>query len=297
MSLSIVIPTLDRGPVLLATVRAILELEPRCLEVIVVDQTRDHDPQTRRELSELAGQGDISWLMPERRSIPGAMNLGLLAARGEIVLFLDDDVIPSPSLLAAHLEAHRERGCEVIAGQVLQPGEEAEPLAGAAFGFRSTIAQSVTSFMGGNFSVSRATALRLRGFDESFVQVAYRFEAEFSHRAISAGARIWFEPAASIRHLRAPRGGTRTYGSHLRTVQPGHAVGEYYYLLRRRPSGFVRIFVTRPWRAVRTRHHLARPWWIPVTLCAEALGALWALALASRPPRLLAADVRPEKAA
>ena len=36
--------------------------------------------------------------------------------------------------------------------------------------------------MGGNFSVRRDIALRLGGFDEQFVRVAYNFEAEFAHR-------------------------------------------------------------------------------------------------------------------
>jgi len=44
--------------------------------------------------------------------------------------------------------------------------------------------------MGGNFSVKRDLALRLGGFDENFVHVAYRFEAEFCDRAISAERRF-----------------------------------------------------------------------------------------------------------
>src|SRR5262245_16399189 len=142
--------------------------------------------------------------------------------------------------------------------------------------------------MGGNFSIKRDLALELGGFDENFVQVAYRFEAEFASRALSAGEKILFEPEASILHLKAPTGGTRAYGEHLTTVRPSHSVGEYYYLLRSKKihRRTLRI-LARPLRSIRTRHHLAHPWWIPGTLIGEVWGFLWAAALVTKGPRLL----------
>lgn len=287
MNLSLVIPTLGRGQALLDTVEALSRLQPRPLELLLIDQTPRHDDGVDRELAALAAREEVRWIRLETPSIPGAMNRGLLEARGDIVLFLDDDILPAENLLGGHLSAHGAGRGEIIAGQVLQPGEEGEPLSGRSFAFRSTTAQEIETLMGGNFSIRRSIALQLRGFDESFVQVAYRFEADFADRARRAGCRIWFEPGAGIRHLKLPRGGTRSFGHHLTTARPSHAVGEYYYLLRQRPPGFLGRFAARPWRAVATRHHLARPWWIPATLCAEALGMLWAVALGLRRPRLL----------
>ena len=43
----------------------------------------------------------------------------------------------------------------------------------------------------------------------------------------------------------------------------------------------------RPLRAVRTRHHLRRPWWIPLTLAAEFGGFVWALGLRFRDQKLI----------
>jgi hypothetical protein len=88
--------------------------------------------------------------------------------------------------------------------------------------------------------------------------------------------------------LKVERGGTRSFGHHLTTVRPGHAVGEYYYLLRSAPMpAKLKGMLARPLRAVATRHHLRRPWWIPVTLVAELAGMGWALWLAARGPRLI----------
>ena len=180
-------------------------------------------------------------------------------------------------------------------GQVLQPGEEvlAESPPDAEFLFRSSQRAWVHELMGGNFSVKKATALKLGGFDENFVRVAYRFEAEFCDRAISAGEEILFEPAASIRHLKAGAGGTRSFGEHLTTIKPHHAVGAYYYLLRARHiKRRWWQMVLRPLRAVRTRHHIRRPWWIPLTLAAELSGFVWALILRFSKQKLIGTQVR-----
>ena len=173
---------------------------------------------------------------------------------------------------------------------MLQPGEEvlAESPEAGEFLFRSGKRAWVHELMGGNFSVKKANALKLGGFDENFVRVAYRFEAEFCDRATTAGEKILFEPAASIRHLKAGAGGTRSFGEHLTTIKPHHAVGAYYFLLRaRHVQRRWWQMLLRPLRAVRTRHHLSHPWWIPITLAAEFGGFVWALALRLRKPKLI----------
>jgi GT2 family glycosyltransferase len=175
----------------------------------------------------------------------------------------------------------------LVAGRVLQPWDEGhDHSASTSFHFATLKPCWITEFMGGNFSVSRKTALALGGFDENFVRVAYRFEAEFAHRLIAGGRRIRFEPAACLHHLKAGSGGTRTYGEHLTAWRPDHAVGAYYYSLRTRAW---REFAKRPLRAVATRYHLAHPWRIPGTLLAEFGGMAWALALFLRGPRLISA--------
>src|SRR5262249_46699626 len=154
--------------------------------------------------------------------------------------------------------------------------------------FASMEAGWIREFMGGNFAVRREIAWELGGFDEPFVSVAYNFEAEFAYRLREAGHQIFYEPAACIHHLKAIEGGTRTFGDHLRSFKPNHAVGAYYYILRTW-SGWQSVVqcLRRPLQAVATRHHLYRPWWIPATLLAEFSGMGWALVLAAQGPRYL----------
>ena len=42
------------------------------------------------------------------------MNVGLLEAKGEIVLFLDDDIIPDAKLVPVHFEAQKELDVNIV---------------------------------------------------------------------------------------------------------------------------------------------------------------------------------------
>jgi GT2 family glycosyltransferase len=279
----VVIPTYRRESVLVSTIEYLLALRPCASEILVLDQTETHSRETEARLRELAASGDIRWLRLPLPSITVAMNAGLQQARQEIVLFVDDDVRPEPELLSAHLQAHRDHPGALIAGRVIQPWEEGkQPSAGEPFGFSSTQARTVNEFIGCNFSVRRDIALKIGGFDENFVRVAYRYEAEFAHRYLAAGNEIRFEPRACLHHLKVEQGGTRSYGDHLTTWKPAHAVGAYYYGLR---TGHFTHFLARPWRAIATRYHLRHPWRIPGTVLAELGGMLWAVALFARGAR------------
>jgi GT2 family glycosyltransferase len=230
------------------------------------------------------------------------MNVALREAPSNIVLFVDDDVRPVPGLLAAHLAAHAEfPDVWAVAGQVLQPGQAAAAMACPVaeqglradldFAFHGTQRAWVRNVMAGNLSVRRADALRIGGFDENFVGVAYRFETEFARRVWHRGGRILFEPSASIRHLRAPSGGTRAYGNHLCSASPYHGEGDYYFALRE-GHGLSRVayICRRMLREVSTRYHASHPWHIPVKLVGEVRALTLALRLHAEGPRHVAAS-------
>jgi len=281
--ITVAIPTYRRERVLLETLQYLLALQAPPAEILVLDQTEQHDPATTAALQAMAGAGQIRWVRLAEPSIPKAMNQGLLLATQDVVLFVDDDIRPEAGLLAAHLDAHAPHADVLVAGRVIQPWEEGVDFTReTSFRFAGLRSGWISEFMGGNFSVRRASALALGGFDENFVRVAYRFEAEFAHRLVASGRRIYFEPGACLHHLKDVCGGTRTYGNHLTTWRPDHAVGAYYFSLR---TGALTDFVRRPVRAVTTRHHLRHPWQIPATLLAELRGMAWAWRLHRAGPR------------
>jgi len=286
LPISVAIPTYRREQVLIDTIGSLLNLERRAVEILVIDQTLEHSVETEASLRHWDETGEIRWLRLATPSIPGAMNKGLLSARSDVVLFVDDDIEPFPDLVAAHNRAHLD-GHWLVAGRVLQPWDEDSASGSWSMKqFASTERMEVDQFIGCNFSVRTKDAIGAGGFDENFVRAAYNFEREFADRWRARGGKIQFFPPAAIRHLRVAAGGTRSFGDHLKTVLPAHSVGNYYYLLRsNRTTGRAREFFARPFRAIATRHHLRRPWWIPVTLMAELTGMLWALVLYARGPR------------
>lgn len=283
--LTIAIPTYRREWVLVETIEYLVALSPPADEILVLDQTEQHEAETEQALQRLADRGAIRWEQLPEPSIPKAMNQGLLRARHELVLFVDDDIRPDSGLIAGHLSAHQIHTDALVVGRIIQPWHEGKTFpAEEPFHFACTRGQWVSEFMGGNFSVRRSAALSIGGFDENFVRVAYRFEAEFAHRFRGSGGRIWFEPAACLHHLKDGAGGTRSYGHHLTTWRPDHAVGAYYFSLRSRQWGEL---LSRPWRAVATRHHLRHPWQIIGTWLAEARGLVWAWRLWRAGPKLV----------
>jgi GT2 family glycosyltransferase len=224
------------------------------------------------------------------------MNYALRMARGKVVLFLDDDVVPCRELVASHIGNYDDDRVWAVAGQVLQPGQTPQYRTQSVwrrgiwrdlnFPFNSTTPVRISNCMAGNLSVRRARALEMGGFDENFISLAYRFETDFARRLTDRGGEIQFSPEAVIQHLQAMRGGTRVYGHHRTTCKPDHAVGEYYFALRHgRRFETVSFMAYRLFRALGTRHNLFRPWWIPLRLMAELHGLLWAVELARRGPQ------------
>jgi GT2 family glycosyltransferase len=304
LQLSLVIVTYNRDQILTDSVSQLLEQTGECegfREFLIVDQTREHEPETEHRLGQWHEQGLIHWIRLPEPDLTGAMNVGLTQSSGDLVLYVDDDIIPKADLLKNHIRVHKEKPeVTAVVGQILQPGEEPEDLPYEThsnnplkrymdFPFRSMQGCYIENAMAGNLCVKRREAIEAGGFDENFrPPVASRFETEFAKRLVRQGRKIWFEPSASIHHLAAKSGGTRTSGYFLRSASPVYTVGDYYMalLVGRGLAKFTYILV-RPFRQIRTRFHLRHPWWIPAKLISEFRGFCLAIKLKKQGQKLL----------
>ena len=292
MTLTIAIPTYNRGAILVETIERLLALTPRADAILIADQTKAHPPEVEARLRAWHERGEIRWLRLEQPSIPKAMNDALVAATTPLVLFFDDDIIPNQDIAGAHLAAHANADVWAVAGQVLQPGEDPEPPTanrqpptGLSFRFNSSESCYVNNVMAGNLSVKRERALQIGGFDENFIGAAYRFETDFAMRVTAAGGRILFEPRASLRHLQLSTGGLRSYGDHRTAPIPAHSAGDYYFALQHMPR-FWRYAARRVVQNVATRYLATHPWRIPGKLIGEWRGLLLARRLHRKGRRL-----------
>ena len=104
--LSVVIPTFGR-PERVATLLARLDaqtLAPERFEVLLVD---DGSPEPVTVESG-AHRYSLRVLRQDNAGPAAARNLGVQHGNGSLVLFLNDDAVPAPDLLAGHIAAHAE---------------------------------------------------------------------------------------------------------------------------------------------------------------------------------------------
>jgi len=200
MILSVVVPTMNKVGLLERTLNALRGQDlgrPDPWEVVVVD-----DGSSDGTAAFLAGLSFPGWpsLVVVRPSAnvgrARARNLGARAAQGRWLVFIDDDIVAPPGLLAAHLallDAHP--GCGTIGHAVTDPGLVDSP----HFHYLDTrgVARLHPGpapgrfFVTQNAAVPRQAFLNVGGFDENFsgygfedMEVAFRLEEQ-------AGVGFW----------------------------------------------------------------------------------------------------------
>lgn len=289
-AISVVVPSYFREGVLVDTIRSVQGLLGGTDEIVVVDQTPLHEPETRRAIAELSRSARIRWYRKNRASICEAMNAGALLARNEILLFLDDDVVPSPDLLEVYRELFEAPGApHAVSGQILQPWHAGpvHEVSDFALGFDFAFSKpaKVVPISTGNFAVRRQVFLAAGGMDETFEGGAHRCDADLGYRLSRfTGQPSRFEPRASVRHLQAG-GGTRAHGAKDSWASIGSAVGDHYLGLRWFGwAGAAKHSIWRLLRAPISRYSLRRPWLIPWLGLREVSALLRALILVGRGP-------------
>lgn len=140
-------------------------------------------------------------------------NAAARAARGELLVFLNNDTVPAPDWLARLHAAHRAGAGALITSRivlldrpdVVDSAGDGYLRAGGAFkhGHGASSAGFVESrevfgACGAAFLVPRETFERLGGFDESFFMV-YE-DVDLSYRARLAGYRCWYAADAVVCH-------------------------------------------------------------------------------------------------
>jgi GT2 family glycosyltransferase/glycosyltransferase involved in cell wall biosynthesis len=113
--ISVIIPTFNRAAMLGPTLESLAnQTLPRDkYEVVVVDDgSKDATPEICRCF---ASRIKLNYRRIENSGISAAKNTGILAARGRILLFADDDDIAHPHLLGEHLNAHEQHPEENVA--------------------------------------------------------------------------------------------------------------------------------------------------------------------------------------
>lgn len=205
--LSVVLPTYNRQS-RLRRVLAALERQTYPLdafEVIVVsdgstDETNDY-------LSNIHTPLQLKAILQPNAGPAAARNNGVRHANGEIILFLDDDVIPTDALVAEHANVHTSQLGVVVLGPMLSPPDFQmfpwvkweQAMLGKQYDAmnKGHFAPTARQFYTGNTSLPVALFRQAGGFDERFRRAE---DIELAYRLADHGACFQFHPQAVGNH-------------------------------------------------------------------------------------------------
>ena len=207
---SVVIPTYRRPEVLLRVLEGLArQTDPPSFEVVVIDDGSGDGTAAR--LGAYRPSHPFRFATQANSGPAAARNAGVRLARGSTILFLGDDTVPEPPLLAVHAAAHAERRPYPVAvlGYTTWPADRrVSPFLtqineyGLQFGYR--LIQDPESvpfnfFYTSNISLPRSLLLDAGLFDTTFPHAAWE-DIEMAYRLTGAGMRIVYRPAAVARH-------------------------------------------------------------------------------------------------
>ena len=203
---SVVIPTFNRRDVVSASILALerQQFSEPFEVIVVVDGSTDG---TANRLRSLAVSFPLIVLEQSNGGASVARNRGAQAARGEILLFLDDDMEADPDLLLEHERCH-ESGTEMVTGHMPLHPDSPEGIfkRGVASWAEERFARltspgaepALHDLLTGQLSIRKQTFDAVGGFDTAFTQGGAfgNEDIDFGYRVQQQGLRIVFNPRA-----------------------------------------------------------------------------------------------------
>lgn len=211
--LSVVLPTYRRPVLLDRCLTALAASDLDRFEVVAVDD--GSGDQTPDVLAAHTGGLPLTTLtQPGNAGPAAARNRAIEAARAPLLLFIDDDVVVTPTLLRAHLHLHHG-GDPLLAvlGRVdWHPDLTVTPFmrwldrSGLQFAYDTWLREGpvdppYAAFYTANLSVPRELLVAAGGFDERFPSPAYE-DMELAFRLHARGMRMHYRPDALAFHAR-----------------------------------------------------------------------------------------------
>lgn len=126
-------------------------------------------------------------------------NVGIARARGEIILFMDDDVLATANLLSAHVRFHERHARSICRGAVINVSSF-DHLPPAKYSLRH---YSGAYFWTTNVSVPLAVVKDAGSFDERFREYGWE-DLELGYRLRAAGVASLLARDALVYHYKPP---------------------------------------------------------------------------------------------
>jgi len=166
--------------------------------VLVNDGSRDATPEA---IEAAKARATCAFVVIDQvnSGLARARNAGIERARGERIIFIDDDVLVTPSFVAEHLRSHQRQPDAIVRGGVINT-ESFDALPPPVWGIAN---YSGNFFWTTNVSVPRARLNAVGHFMESFQEYGWE-DIELGLRLRFAGTRSILNPRALAYHLKPP---------------------------------------------------------------------------------------------
>lgn len=213
--ISIIIPTFNRVDSLVRSIGNICDQDFPIdeYEIIIIDDGSTDD--TREKIKSLQKENNkysIQYFNQENKGPATARNLGIKNAKGNIILFIGDDIIPAPHFIKEHSSWHKKYPQENIAilgyttwSQELKitPFMDWLENGGKQFSYHQLAPNKFTDyrhFYTSNISLKKAIFQKEK-FNENFPYAAYE-DIELGYRLQKKiGLKIYYHPEAKAFHL------------------------------------------------------------------------------------------------
>ena len=194
---------------------ALLKAPRQPWELLVIDNgCRDGTPELLARHAWLPGW-QVRVVREDKLGLSNARNRAISEARGEYVIFMDDDETPDPNWLCAYERLIDAQHPDAFGGRQVVLFEDVRPpwLRDELLGFLGELNRSndivpltdpYTPFYGGNFGFRKTVCERVGNFDPMLGRKGSDNtggeEVHFYRRLLDAGFKVWWTPDAIIHH-------------------------------------------------------------------------------------------------
>jgi glycosyltransferase involved in cell wall biosynthesis len=282
VTFSVVIPTFRRPDTLFPVLEALgAQQGAPEFEAVVIDDGSGDDTPAR--LAAYRPKYPFRFFSQPNSGPAAARNRGVREARNRIVLFLGDDTVPEPRLLAVHATAHAEPHPYPVAvlGYTTWPrGLRVSPFLhhinefGLQFGYGlidDPDAVPFNFFYTSNVSLPRELLMDAGLFDTSFPHAAWE-DIEVAYRLMQRGMRMLYRPEAVARHHH-----DITFASFRRRQEKAGEAAAIFYRKHPELGDFLAVPLARSLPERRSLAVRLLPRWAALAERGELPGARWAL--------------------
>lgn len=218
MMISVIVCTYNRSKTLHNMIISFLcqrNLDPLSYEFLIVDNNSTDD--TRDVVNSYIRCGNLRYLFIGRQGLSFARNYGVQESRGDILAFLDDDVIVETGWLTALQSCYEKTNADFVGGRTYlvfecPPPEWLGPefisgLSMVDFGMDRKYFSNCEKLFGVNLSMRKSIFLRSGGFDVSLGRRGSELmcgeETDLTRRCLSflPNPIIVYEPKAAVGHV------------------------------------------------------------------------------------------------